>query len=183
MSKHSASNGAVSQRASVGKPVELARYSVHGCERIVYGKWIDDLVHVIDAPTGGRGRFYPVDCCRAHDGRAAVEALVADYICQAKRGGEIPMVAGIVERVEQVALARYEFTGGERVLYGQRVNGVVRVTDRPARGPERSYLVECDVEPDGFPALEALIVDYTCQAARRDDIPMAMSSGSRSVER
>lgn len=176
MSRQSVSNRAVSPRASVEEPVELARYRVHGCERILYGKWIDDLVHVIDGPAGGRGRFYPVDSCRARDGRAAVEALVADYIRQAKHGEEIPMVAGMVERVEQVALARYEFTGGERILYGQRVNGAVRVTDRPARGPERSYLVECDVERDGFPALEALIVDYTCQAARRDEIPMAISS-------
>ena len=32
---------------------------------------------------------------------------------------------------ERVELARYTVTGGERILYGQRIDGVVRVTDRP----------------------------------------------------
>ena len=35
---------------------------------------------------------------------------------------------------ERVELARYTVPAGERVLYGQRVDGVVRVTDVPARG-------------------------------------------------
>ena len=43
---------------------------------------------------------------------------------------------------ECVELARYTVPAGERVLYGQRVNGVVRVTDVPARGRGRAYLVE-----------------------------------------
>lgn len=38
---------------------------------------------------------------------------------------------------QRVELARYTLPAGERVLYGQRINGVVRVTDNPAggRGP------------------------------------------------
>ncbi len=39
-------------------------------------------------------------------------------------------------------LARYEVNGTERVLYGQRIAGCVRITDRPATGCGRSYLVE-----------------------------------------
>ena len=35
---------------------------------------------------------------------------------------------------QRVELARYTIPAGERVLYGQRVDGVVRVTDRPASG-------------------------------------------------
>jgi hypothetical protein len=160
----------------VGAQVELARYTVAGRERILHGKWIDGLLHIVDGPAGGRGRSYPVECCLERDGYPAVEALVADYTRQAVRLAEIPMAAGTLERVEHVVLARYAFTGGERILYGQRVDGVVRVTDRPAGGADRSYLVESDVESDGYPALEALIVDYTCQAARLDEIPMAASS-------
>ena len=33
---------------------------------------------------------------------------------------------------ERIELARYMIAEGERVLYGQRVNGVVRVTDKPS---------------------------------------------------
>ena len=37
---------------------------------------------------------------------------------------------------KRVELARYTVPAGERVLYGQRINGVVRVTDvPPAAGP------------------------------------------------
>ena len=43
---------------------------------------------------------------------------------------------------QRTELARYDVNGGERVLYGQRINGCVRITDRPAAGPGRSYLVE-----------------------------------------
>ena len=34
---------------------------------------------------------------------------------------------------ERVELGRYRVPAGERILYGQRVDGVVRVTDVPAR--------------------------------------------------
>ena len=92
------------------------------------------------------------------------------------------MVASLVWRIEQVELARYTFTGGERVLYGQRVQGVVRVTDRPAGGSGRSYLVEREVERDGFSALEALVEDYTIQAGRLDEVPMAVRLVRRVLE-
>ena len=47
---------------------------------------------------------------------------------------------------ERIELARYAVPVGERVLYGQRVNGVVRVTDVPAGGRGRAYLVERELE-------------------------------------
>jgi hypothetical protein len=43
---------------------------------------------------------------------------------------------------QRVELARYTIPAGERVLYGQRVDGVVRVTDNPANGRGRAYLIE-----------------------------------------
>ena len=84
---------------------------------------------------------------------------------------------------ERTELARYPLPGGERVLYGQRINGVVRITDRPASGEGRSYLVERELEHDGYSALKALVGDYLEQARRLDEIPMASSVVRRELER
>lgn len=43
--------------------------------------------------------------------------------------------------------------------YGQGVFGVVRVTDVPF-GDGRSYLVERELEPDGYDARKALLSDH-----------------------
>jgi hypothetical protein len=83
---------------------------------------------------------------------------------------------------ERIELARYSVPVGERVLYGQRVNGAVRVTDVPACGRGRAYLVERRLEQDGYDALKALVTDYLDQAKLLEDVPMAVSSltGTRS---
>ena len=73
-------------------------------------------------------------------------------------------------------LARYTVAGGERVLYGQRVDGVVRVTDRPARPGGRFYLVERELERDGNGALDALVVDYLAQAQKLATVPMSVAT-------
>ena len=75
---------------------------------------------------------------------------------------------------ERVELGRYQISTGERVLYGQRLNGVVRITDSPDTGG-RAYLVERGIEEDGYAALQALIADYLDQARELDDVPMATS--------
>jgi Protein of unknown function (DUF3072) len=72
-------------------------------------------------------------------------------------------------------LARYEVNGAERVLYGQRIAGCVRITDRPASGAGRSYLVERECEQDGYSALQALVADYIEQSRELDEVPMASS--------
>jgi hypothetical protein len=80
---------------------------------------------------------------------------------------------------ERVELARYTVTAGERILYGQRIEGVVRITDRPAvDGAGRSYLVERELEQEGpgaYAALQALLADYLAQAAVLDRVPMESS--------
>ena len=79
---------------------------------------------------------------------------------------------------ERVELARYNVSPGERVLYGQRVNGVVRVTDHSATDRGRCYLVERELEQEGpgaYAALQALVADYLDQARLLDEIPMAGS--------
>ena len=42
--------------------------------------------------------------------------------------------SGVGQRTE---LARYSVSTGERVIYGQRINGCVHITDRPASGAGR----------------------------------------------
>ncbi len=68
-------------------------------------------------------------------------------------------------------LARYTIPTGERILYGQRIDGIVRVTDRPAQPPGRSYLVERGLENKA--ELDALIADYLTTAANVGDVPAA----------
>ena len=79
---------------------------------------------------------------------------------------------------ERVALGRYSTATSERVIYGQRINGVVRITDCPAGGAGRAYLVERQLERDGagaYAAVQALVADYLDQARSLGAIPMARS--------
>lgn len=76
----------------------------------------------------------------------------------------------------RVELARYSVAAGDRVLYGQRVDGVIRVTDVPQHSGGRAYLVERGLEeegPNANAALRALIEDYLQQASVLDAVPMA----------
>jgi hypothetical protein len=84
---------------------------------------------------------------------------------------------------ERVELSRYRVSSGERVIYGQRVNGIVRITDRPATRNGRSYLIERGLEEDGYDAMKALVADYTAQAAKLDAVPMSASVVRRHLER
>jgi len=83
---------------------------------------------------------------------------------------------------ERTELARYRVSGGERVIYGQRINGCVRITDCPSPAGGRSFLIERELERDGLSALKALVVDYAEQARRLDDVPMASSIVRRQLE-
>jgi hypothetical protein len=77
---------------------------------------------------------------------------------------------------DRVELARYQISRGERILYGQRIDGVVRVTDVPASGHGRAYLVERELEQHSNAALNALVADYVQQARGLDAIPMSESA-------
>jgi len=66
----------------------------------------------------------------------------------------------------RIELGRYTISAGERVLYGQRVNGVVRVTDKPV-GTGRSFLVERDLTSNV--ELQGVVADYIEQSERRDE--------------
>ncbi len=75
---------------------------------------------------------------------------------------------------DRVELGRYRTrTGVERVVHGQRVDSVVRVTDVPVDRPGRAYLVERGLEQDGYAALLAVVKDYVAQANRLGVPPMS----------
>src|SRR4051812_35748992 len=65
---------------------------------------------------------------------------------------------------ERVELGRYTISAGERVIYGQRVLGVVRLVAIPVDGPGRRYVIERGLT--SMAELEAIVADYLAQAAR-----------------
>jgi hypothetical protein len=71
----------------------------------------------------------------------------------------------------RVELARYSLSVGERVIYGQRVLGVVRLVDESADGNGRRYIIERELTV--MAELEAIIADYLEQAATWNVIPAA----------
>jgi hypothetical protein len=66
-------------------------------------------------------------------------------------------------------LGRYRITAGERIVVGQRVLGVVRLTDVPATGCGRRYVIERGLTV--MAELEAIVADYLDQAQRWDAVP------------
>ena len=68
---------------------------------------------------------------------------------------------------ERVELARYRTSSEERVVFGERIDGVVRVIDKPAAGSGRSFLVERGLTSKS--ELDALVADYVAQSSRRDE--------------
>jgi hypothetical protein len=71
---------------------------------------------------------------------------------------------------ERVELGRYRTPHGERLVIGQRVLGIVRVSDVPATGRGRHYLIERELTSKA--ELDALVADYLQQAAHYGDCPM-----------
>lgn len=67
-------------------------------------------------------------------------------------------------------LGRYLTPHGDRVLLAQRVDGRVRVTDRPIMRGGRSYVVARWVQ--SLAELHALTADYLAEAHRYGDCPM-----------
>jgi hypothetical protein len=73
---------------------------------------------------------------------------------------------------ERRELGRYTVAAGERILYGQRIDGIVRITDRPAAKvtkTNRAYLVESAVESKA--ELDAIVADYLLCAEQLQIVP------------
>ena len=88
--------------------------------------------------------------------------------CPRASAGKTPKVG------QRKELARYTVAEGERIIYGQRIEGVVRVTDRPAADTGRAYLIERGLESKA--ELDALVADYLEQATQLDRPPMLGSA-------
>ncbi len=167
-----------------GRRVELARYRVATGERVVVGQRVNGVVSFLpDQPVV----LEPPSTDSEHSGcrpRESVEKETRANVARPKRpngDGELPAPADVSASPcgrtgARVELARYTVRGDERVLYGQRVYGVVRVTDVPSVPGGRAYLVERGLEEEGAnanEALQALIADYLRQASILDEVPMA----------
>ena len=76
---------------------------------------------------------------------------------------------------ERVELGRYRISTGERVIYGQRLLGVVRLVDHPADGHGRRYVIERELTV--MAELDAIVADYLQQASIWDGIPAAGPCG------
>ena len=69
-------------------------------------------------------------------------------------------------------LGRYTVAEGDRIIYGQRILGHVRLVDAPAiAGAGRSWIIESNLEAEGMAAITALVADYLDQAQRHHTIP------------
>jgi hypothetical protein len=81
-----------------------------------------------------------------------------------------PIAASQRASGQPVELARYASSDGPRRLVGQRIDGIVRVTDEPTGDAGVVYLVEAHLESTA--ALEALVADYLNKAERLGYPPM-----------
>ena len=80
-------------------------------------------------------------------------------------------------------LARYRLAEGDRVLVGRRVGADAIVVDLPAGEDGRVYLVERNVQTDGYAALRALVDDYVATAVALGRVPMARTTADTTGER
>lgn len=71
---------------------------------------------------------------------------------------------------QRVELARYLSDTGERLLIGQRLDGIVHVFDEPATGNSPSFTVDTHLDTNS--ELQALVADYLAKAKRLGYAPM-----------
>lgn len=70
-------------------------------------------------------------------------------------------------------LARYQAGTEQRVLHRQRVGDAIRITDSPASGAGRAYIVERELAHDEDAAIDGIVSDYLAQAQTLGRVPMA----------
>jgi hypothetical protein len=81
----------------------------------------------------------------------------------------------------RVELARYLTSAGERVIYAVRVGGMVVVSDWPADGPGRAFVVERGVTCER--ELYALVTDHVDQSIERDEPAATVRIGDDLAQR
>jgi hypothetical protein len=124
----------------------------------------------------------PADSSRVRQSEIAGHGSSATWVQNRAQEPTVPDHPGPRPRRRQpkvgkrTELARYTVPAGERILYGQRIEGVVRVTDRPAGAVDpdhRAYLVERELERKD--ELDALIADYLATAEKLAAVPMSLT--------
>lgn len=90
---------ATSPAGRTGVRVELSRYRAGGVGRALYGQRVRGVVRVVDVPIGTRGRAYLVERGLEQEGsnaNAALQALIADYLHEARRLDAVPMSVSLL---------------------------------------------------------------------------------------
>jgi hypothetical protein len=87
--------------SAAGERVELARYQLRTGERVLYGQRIDGAVAVVDVPASDHGRVYLLG--RQLESKAALDALVADYLTTSRRRGAPGAMCPTVETLAEGA--------------------------------------------------------------------------------
>jgi hypothetical protein len=87
--------------SAAGERVELARYQLRTDERVLYGQRIDGAVAVVDVPASDHGRVYLIE--RQLESKAALDALVADYLTTTRRRGAPGAMCPTVETLAEGA--------------------------------------------------------------------------------
>lgn len=175
----------------VGERMELGRYrTAAGVERVLYGQRVANVVRflpqepvVLDSASGASENS---GCCPREPFHEEQLEPRTTHTSKNENGGSAEAAHTATRRRgrtgPRVELARYSIPAGDRVLYGQRVDGVVRLTDVPLEAGGRAYLIERGLEEEGSnanAALIALIADYLHQASVLAAVPMAEGHGRR----
>lgn len=87
--------GGAAAQAGAGAICELGRYTVPSEARVLLGRRVDGVVHVLDWPLEGRGRRYHVEA--GFESKAELAVLVAEYRRRAELLGVCPMSREAVE--------------------------------------------------------------------------------------
>jgi hypothetical protein len=87
--------------SAAGERVELARYQLRTGEPVLYGQRIDGAVAVVDVPASDHGRVYLIE--RQLESKAALDALVADYLTTSRRRGAPGAMCPTVETLAEGA--------------------------------------------------------------------------------
>ncbi len=81
------------------EPLELARYTVSGGERVLYAVTRGGRTRITDRPCAADGRSYLVERDAGAERGGELQALVADYLEQARLLDDVPMAASAVRQL------------------------------------------------------------------------------------
>jgi hypothetical protein len=89
--------GARAAGAGAGQLHELGRYTLPEEARVLLGRRVDGVIHVLDWPLDGPGRRYHVEA--GFESKTELAGLVAEYRRRAERLGVCPMSGEAIDRV------------------------------------------------------------------------------------